>query len=179
MNLTLDQKIQIWSAVGIWVAGIATFAAVVVSLYLARRGEKLRLKVHAGLRDVVVGDGTPIDKRLSIGVTNLGDRPVTITSVGWAVGKRKNQRFCVQPVSAPLTSDCPIELSHGKSANFMVSFQTMPSWPKDFAHGFVRDVSDKNLKTLVARICTSVGQTIKARPEKGLLDRLKEAHGDG
>ncbi len=178
MDLTTDQQIQVLNAVGTWVAGIGTLAAVVVALYLARRGEKLRLNAHAGLRDVVAGDGTPVETHLSIGVTNLGDRPVTINSVGWAIGKRKNLRMCVQPVSAKFTSDVPVELSHGKNANFMVSFKTMPNWPREFAREFVRDVSDKNLKTLVVLIGTSVGETIHVRPEGGLLYAIKRAHGD-
>ena len=37
-GMTLDQKIQIWVAVGTWVAGLATFAAVILALYLAARG---------------------------------------------------------------------------------------------------------------------------------------------
>ena len=172
--MTFDQQVQIWMVVGTWLAGIATLLAVVVALYLARRGEKLRLKVHAGVRDIIAGDGTPVEKHLCIGVTNLADRPVTITSVGWAVGKRKDLRLCVQPVSGRYTNDYPIELPHGKNANFMVSFQTMPNWPKDFVQGFVHDVSDKNLKTLVALISTSVGQTIRVRPETGSLEMLKK-----
>jgi len=74
--LTLEQKIQIWNAIGTGLAAIATFAAVIVALYLARRAEnlreKLRLKIQVGLRDVVVGDGTPITTHLSINAINLG-----------------------------------------------------------------------------------------------------------
>jgi hypothetical protein len=94
MDLTVDQQIQLWNAVGTWVAGMGTLAALVVALYLARKAEKLRLNIHAGLRDVVAGDGSPIETHLSIGVTNLGDRRITINSVGWAVGRRGNLRMC-------------------------------------------------------------------------------------
>ena len=87
--MTFDQKIQVWVAVGTWVAGLATLAAVVVALYLARRTEKVRLNVHVGLRVVVIGDGSPFQEHLSISVTNVGERSVTINTVGWAVGKGK------------------------------------------------------------------------------------------
>jgi hypothetical protein len=175
--MTLDQKIQIWVAIGTWVAGLGTLAAVIVALYLSRRVEKVRLKVHVGLRLVVLGDGSPFQRHLGIGVTNLGERPVTINTVGWAVGKGKQRRFAVQPVYGPYTNQYPIELAHGKSANFMVSFLVVPEWLKEFATGFVKDLSDKSLKTLVAQIFTSVGQTVEVHPEKELLEELRKAGG--
>ena len=45
---------------------------------------------------------------------------------------------------------------------------------EEFATGFVRDLSDRNLKTLVAQIHTSVGQTVEVKPENGLLEALKK-----
>ena len=102
--MTIDQQIQIWNALGTWIAGIATFAAVVVSLYLARRSERVHLKAHAGVRLLLRGDGTPAEKNVEIGVTNLGDRPVTIESVGWAIGKGKKRRYSLQNVSGPHSS---------------------------------------------------------------------------
>jgi hypothetical protein len=172
--MTLDQKIQVWIAVGTWVAGLATLAAVIVALRLARKVEKVKLKVHVGLRELIMGDGSPFQEHLSISVTNLGERAVTINTAGWAVGKGKHRRFAIQPVAARYSSDYPIELNYGKEANFMVSFLVMPNWPKDFATDFVRDLSDRNLKTLVAQIHTSVGQTVGAKPEDNLLEALKK-----
>jgi len=43
-------------------------------------------------------------------------------------------------------------------------FQT-PNWLKDFATGFVKDLSDRSLKTLVALAHTSVGQTVDPNQE--------------
>ena len=171
--MTLDQKIQVWVAVGTWVAGFATLAAAIVALYLARHSERVRLQVHVGLRVVVIGDGSPPQEHLSISVTNIGERPVTINTVGWTVGKGKHRRYCIQTVSGPFTTQYPVELAHGKSANFMVSFVATPNWVQEFATGFVQDMSDRILKTLVAQIHTSVGQTIEVRPESGLIERLK------
>lgn len=173
--MTIDQKIQIWNAAGTWVAGIATFAAVLVSLHLSRRNERVRLKVFAGLRDVIRGDGTPPEEHLNIGVTNLGDRSVTVNTVGWAVGKRKQKRYCIQTVSGPWSAQYPIELQHGKHVSFMVSFNHTPTWLSEFANNFLKSFSDKELDTLVAQIHTSVGQTIEVKPEKNLVERLRKA----
>ena len=177
--MTLDQKIQIWNTIGTWLAGIATFAAVVVSLHLARRSERIKLKVLAGLRLVVRGDGTPPEEHLNISVTNLGDRTVLVNTVGWAVGKRKQRQYCIQTVSGPWTSQYPVELAHGKQASFMVSFVHTPTWLTEFANGFLKPVSDDELDTLVAQVHTSVGQTIEVKPEKDLIDRLRKARKDG
>lgn len=160
---------------GTWLAAVATLAAVVVALHLARRTEKIRLKVHVGHRVVVVGDGSPFREHLSISVTNLGDRPVTVNSVGWAVGKGSQRRYCIQPVSGSFTTQFPVELAHGKSANFLVSFLDTPNWLRDFATGFIKDMADRSVRTLVAQIHTAVGQTIEARPEDDLIRRLREA----
>ena len=118
-------------------------------------------------------------QNLTIDITNLGDRPVTINSVGWAIGKGKNRRYCVQPVHGPFTSQYPVELAHGKTADFMVSFLAMPIWLDEFAKGFVQDLSDRSLKTLVALLQTSVGHMVEVRPEPGLRRRLKEFDGTG
>lgn len=174
-NMTFDQKIQVWVAVGTWLAGLATLAAVVVALHLARRTEKVRLKVHVGLRVVVIGDGSPFQEHLSMDVTNLGDRSVTINTVGWAVGKGTKRGFCIQPVSGPFATQFPVELGHGKNANFMVSFLATPNWLREFSTGFVKDLSDRSVKTLVAQIHTSVGQTVEVRPERSLVQRLRES----
>ena len=49
--MTLDQKNQIWVAVGTW----QPLAAVIIALYLAKRVEKVRLNVQVSLLQVVIG----------------------------------------------------------------------------------------------------------------------------
>ncbi|WP_151071184.1 hypothetical protein [Cupriavidus oxalaticus] len=171
--MTLDQKIQIWNAVGTWLAGIATFTAVVVSLYIALRSDRVRLKIHAGLRVFIIGDGTPAQDMVEIGVTNLGERPVTITGVGWAVGRGKNKRYCLQNVSGRYTNDYPIEISHGKSASFQVLFSSTPNWLHDFSNNFIAS-GGESISTLVAMVHTSVGQSIEVKAEGNLMERLLE-----
>jgi hypothetical protein len=70
-------------------------------------------------------------------------------------------------------SGCSLML--GKGTTLMVSLGETPDWYREFATGFVQDLSDESLKTLVAQIHTSIGQTIEVHPEKELLDALKTA----
>jgi hypothetical protein len=172
--MTLDQHIQLWNTIGTWVAGAATVGAVILSLHLARRAERIRVRTTVGVRLVFAGDGTPAEEHVGFTIVNLGDRPVTINSVGWRVGKGKNARHSIQPLHGQYTSQYPKQLAHGEQATFMVSFLALPSWPKEFATGFVQDLSQGNLRTLRALIHTSAGETIEVKPEENLLQRLRE-----
>ena len=176
--MTLDQQIQVWNAVGTWLAGIATFLAVVVSLYLARKSESINLKVNVGIRLVFAGDGTPAEEHVGFNVVNIGDRQVNILSVGWSVGK-KNKRYCIQPIKGQYTEQYPKWLTHGEGASFLHSFKDSPNWTADFASGFVQDTSDRNLKTLRALNHTSIGKTLEVVPEKNLLERLQAINTKG
>ena len=173
-ELTFDQKVQIGLLLGTWAAGLATLAAVCVSLYLARRGEKVRLRIFVGLRMTVLGDGSPPEEHVCFHVTNLGERPVSIQSVGWVVGKRKKRKYCIQPLSGRWTTQCPAEIKYGQDVTFMVSLSETPNWARDFSVGFINDPSGQSLKTLRAQIFISVGQTFEVKPESGLIDRLRQ-----
>ena len=167
--------VQIGLLLGTWTAGLATVAAVCVSLYLARRGEKVRLRIFVGLRMTVPGDGSPPEEHVCFHVTNLGERPVSIQSVGWVVGKRRKRKNCIQPLSGRWTTQCPTEIKYGQDVRFMVSLSETPNWVRDFSVGFINDPSGQLLKTLRAQIFTSVGKTFEVKPESGLLERLRQA----
>ena len=150
--------------------------AVVVSLHLARKAERVNVRGSVGVRLVFAGDGSPAEQHVGFTVVNLGERPVNVASIGWCVGKRKSKRFCIQPVVGRYTQHYPRLLAYGEQASFLVSFQVAPNWTKEFAAGFVEDVSDKNLKTLRGMINFSVGQSIEIVPEASLLERLRTVH---
>ena len=85
--MNFDEVMMLLNALGSWVAGAGSLAAVGVALWLARRVEKIKLDAWVGHR-VLVGAGTKAEC-LGIMVTNLGERPVTINSIGWTIGLRK------------------------------------------------------------------------------------------
>ena len=169
--MSLDQKLQLWNVIGTWVAGVATFAAVLVSLYLARQPSKLKLKMTVGLRDLV-GRGYPAQAVLQFAITNHGDRPVTVSNIGWAVGKGKSRRYAMQLFGSTLSADLPKTLLHGQHADFVVFFSERPDWLKDFAENFVKSAEPAVLSTLVAEVYTSLDYTVRVRPERAFLDRL-------
>ena len=119
---------QIWDLVGVWFAGLATTFAAVVALLLARRLEKVRLKVFVGTK-ILLGSRKPQYKLLCIDVTNLGDWPVSINGVGWRIGKRNKKRNSMQTLTHPASNKFPVKLSYGESANFQI--QVDDGWRKN------------------------------------------------
>jgi hypothetical protein len=168
--MSLADKIALWNTIGTWVAGLATTGAVIFSLYLLRRSERVRLSVRAGLR-ILLGDGYPQREVMMIEVTNLGDRTVTVNSVGWSYGVKKERRFCLQMLSSD-SLQYPVRLEHGQTGFFQYSITDHPHALKQFVTGFLRG-DMKNLSTLRAQVHTSVNQTVDAKPEEELLKRIR------
>lgn len=166
---------EAWTVAGTWFAGIATLLAAGVALHLARRSERVGLRIFVGVRDMV-GGGTAPTPYLCFDVTNIGPRPVVITNVGWVIGKRKSRRYCIQILERPPWTQCPAELPHGHQALFMVGLTGTLDWAREFITDFVKD--ERLLKTLRVQVFTSVGQTFELQPEPGVIDRLRQAFKD-
>jgi hypothetical protein len=90
--MTVTDPYRLWEVLGVWAGAAATFAAVVVSLRLARRAEQPRLIVEIDQRVLLnpaeVDD--PANVRLEdfpdvivLTVTNVGATRVRVNSVGW------------------------------------------------------------------------------------------------
>lgn len=171
--MTLDQEIQLGNAIGTWIAGIATFLAVLVSLHLARRSEKIQLEARAGYRHMVAGDGTPAQPIVSITVVNQGARPVTIDNIGWVLGKGKKRHYMIQSLTGP--SKIPIELAHGHRAQYLIPLSAATRWFTDFYKYEEAKKNDRFLDSLVLQIYTTVGVVYSVKAEQGLIDKIKAA----
>lgn len=96
---------------------LATFAAVLVSLWIVRSERQLRAKATAGIRIIFMGDGSPGVYLVGVSILNTGMRPVRVTSTGWRTGwlprgpKAMRYRFAMQNTSL---------LQHGKSPPFVI-----------------------------------------------------------
>lgn len=138
--------LHFWEVVGIWFTGFATFAAVVVSLTLARR-EGIRLAVSARLMLAIdPGAEPPFPELLYITVRNVGTRPAKITGAGWRNrpwGRRHAyQQFNIKGYSGPPATiepgnDCDftIPLSN-PGCDWEVSFleRVVGRWPRVSVH---------------------------------------------
>lgn len=82
-----------WEAIGTWFTGVATFAAVAVSLWLARRQNRPQLRLWADKQKLISGlpHGTasirPADfpSKVVVEFANAGAIPVRVSGVWWAL----------------------------------------------------------------------------------------------
>jgi hypothetical protein len=93
--MTLDQKIQVWIAVGAWLSAIATFSAVVVSLRLATRQDRAVLRLY-----LAFGNHGPDSVELS--VTNLSTFELSVVDAGFYRGK--GQRYSLRTAKSGIAS---------------------------------------------------------------------------
>lgn len=169
LSPSIDQAIRIADVVGTWLAAIGTVGAVVVALWLARRGHRVLLNAHVGIR-LIIGGGVS-QECLAFRVTNLGDRPVTIVQIGWRAGARKKRVHAIQVVSESQSDQLPKRIDHGETALFLTLFSEHPTWISEFSE---KVIANQPLGTLRALIHTSVGHIEIVRPEDGLLELLKK-----
>jgi hypothetical protein len=97
---------------------VATFAAVVVALWIARSERRAHIKAHAGLRITFAGDGSPFEDAISIGITNDGLRSVRISSIGWRTGWLRHGPKWLKFQYAYQKFDHPVSLMTGPGPPF-------------------------------------------------------------
>jgi len=160
-----------------WLSAVGTLAAVIVSLYLARKRDtpKARLLVY-DIMVVTAGDTRPPPHYVQFRVVNEGDRRVRITQIGWRYGLFK-KHHCVQLYEDSLSSKLPIELEHGQEAQWLIPMK-MPDreWADYFANGFLSHAPWPVWHwTLRGRAFSSLGNVFETRPATGLLATLRKA----
>jgi hypothetical protein len=174
MSLSTDQVINVWNAVGTWVSGIATTGAVIVSLWLARRPSRVKLSASIGVR-LIIDNGEQIRDLIALSITNLGERPVRIDSASWKFPAAKREcRYGMQNFGGPYSEVLPKELTHGERATFTYPDEDF-RWSKWLLTEFPEATSERWLKRLRLHINTSVNQTVVIKPERILIERIKEA----
>jgi hypothetical protein len=127
-----------WETAGVWLSGLATFAAVVVSLLLARR-DRIHLKISAGHR-ILIGPGStqPYPQLLSILIRNVGTRPATVESIAWR--KRPWRKLHGLQTFHPTAGypGPPANIQPGQSHNFMLPLDAQGvEWVESFLRDFV------------------------------------------
>jgi hypothetical protein len=161
--------VAIYKTFAPWLSATGTVSAVVVSLYLATRDKRIRLKVNAGLRKLVMpgqklSQGTDI---VSITVTNVGYRAATINSLYWRVGFFKKAHIVQMPENL---SALPTKLADGDESSFPLN---LSSWAKDI-DGFLKVIPSRLPKIGVKSIKIGVYTTNGERFESKIEPRLQK-----
>ncbi len=127
----MQNSVLFWTAfaaIGQAVGAIATASAVIVSLWIALSERKAKIKVQAGLRLIIAGDGSPATDTISISVTNEGMRRVRVSSIGWRTGWFRfgpswlKQQFAFQnPTDIVGSSNPPFDLDPGQEKTILLN----------------------------------------------------------
>ena len=166
MNLTFDQWVQVATAAGGWLAAAGTFFVACVALWLARRGEKMRLAVSAIRAVSFEGMGGNVTDCFLLSATNIGQRTVTIKAWAWCIGKGKRQRSLLS--KRPMQ---PGTIAPGETAIVDIDVQSHDSW-RQIAQGLVKHCGAKSLEKLRVEIYPTVGSAVRVVPDQRVLDFL-------
>ena len=156
-----------------WFSAIGTLAAVIVSLYLARKSKEVKIKASVGHRIIIEQGSTgPHPEYVVIKVVNHGGRITNVTNIGWKVGFYK-KRYGIQTVPLdPYSSKIPVKLNDGEEATFLIPLKQDKNWISSFSKDFLLPSPRYNLFTVRLQIFTSVGKTFSFKIEEGLKNML-------
>ncbi|MBK9596445.1 MAG: hypothetical protein IPO57_14290 [Rhodocyclales bacterium] len=167
---------ELYNSFSNWLSAVGTLAAVIVSLYLARRSGRPRAKVSVGHRIVI----TPGDKReppevIVFRIVNTGDRTIRITNIGWRIGLR-NKRYAIQMYDPTQSSPLPVELAHGQEASWTVPLDAREDpWLESFSNKMLKPNLWLSCATIKAQFHTSIGEVFMVKPERDLIQMLRQA----
>ena len=168
MEFTTDQWINIIIAIGTFVSGAGTLAAVIVALRIARRPGPIELEVSISASDRTSQEGGPLIN-LYIYITNIGVNTAVLRYMTWLIGRRPRKSYI--PF---LPWDEPEQLPYGKSCtvNTTIGQKSPPNFKEVLAY---RHLKGKKLSTLRLRITTVSGQNVIVTPSQDVLSKLENA----
>lgn len=158
-----------WSMIGTWVAGVATFCAVLVSLHIANRKPKIYLNASATLSFIMHGPYT--QDGLGIDVANVSTMPISISSIFWVAG---NKFKMLQIFSDQISCRLPTRLEYGQSAFYFIGFDDSDNWINNFRKELNKHNVSVNDLRLSIRL--SSGDEFKFRLHKELIKKISQAN---
>ena len=163
--------VEILSVSAAWVGAFGTTGAVGVALWLASRSTQVRLKVNVAVY-YLVNPGRGATEHLGFFVTNLGERPVTINTLGWRTGRPRHRRHGVVSMLAASSPDTfPATLAHGQQATFLIIEKDSDAWLTAYFAGILESARPSTLRGAVT---TTVGRVHFAKPAAAILDALRK-----
>ena len=182
-----------WAAIGQVLGAFGTFAAVAVSLHLARRSEKPKLLLTCGIRliiDPMQAHGESRPQVIDITVRNQGLITAHVSQYGWETSRSPfkwptwaSKQFAIQmPGLTGLGKDPPVEVKPGTRQSTILDFQNF----KDGIMGksgkplFARKWPIFGLRSTAVYIVAHLesGLSIKHRVESDLEKELYEIEFD-
>ena len=111
-----------------WFSALGTLCAVLVSLYLASRMSRHRVRVSCSIVRMIptgqrLGDGAEF---LQIRVVNRGSLEVVVSGIMWKQRGLRRQSYVVFPPDDPYSTKVPAKLQYGDQALFFFPTKTFP-----------------------------------------------------
>jgi hypothetical protein len=168
---------ELYNSFSNWVSALATLAAVLVSLYLARLSGRPRAKVSVGHRLIITpGVKGAHPEVIVFRLVNTGDRLIRVTTIGWRVGLFK-RRYAMQLFDPVMSNVLPIELAHGQEASWTVPTDNSEDpWRTSFSRKMMTPYFWLSCRTLRCVFHTSVGEVFSSRPERGVIRFIQKWH---
>ena len=126
---------------------------------------------------ISIGPGAvkPYPEYIVFRIVNTGDRPIRVVQIGWSV-RWPRRRAAIQMFHQSLSSQLPIDLSHGQEASWFVPLQERDKpWLERFAKDMLMPHYKLSLWSLRAQAFSSVGFIFTAKPEPNLLAHFRGA----
>lgn len=152
-----------------WFSAIGTISVEIVAIWVAKRIEKVKLKVWVGMRILI--DGQNKQEFLVFSATNLSERPVTITSIDWRIGRmKKNRRRAIQLLHEISPNQYPRKLEYSDSVMFFSRLNRDEKVINSFKENVI---VDQSVDSLEAEFHTSVGAIVRVKSEEEFLKLLR------
>ena len=170
-----EESYRFWCLIATWMTAFGTVGAVIVSLFLAGREQRVKLSVGAGHRIILNQGANPKPPEYClIYVTNIGLRKARIVNIGWRIGF-ENPKFFIQtpPISTP-SSEMPTELHDGEEARYLLPLSGGvgdSEWVDQFIPFLGRN-KELDIRSMKVQIHTSIGKVFESKIEKGFADWL-------
>lgn len=159
----------LWSMIGTWFAGIATFLAVCVSLHLGLKKPKAHISCRVNVG--ITWQGPYEKKGVMIVITNLALNTVKVTSITWTF--KKDITF-YQPFHSPLSMQLPQKLDYGEQATFWIDIDGNSEWIKKIASGLKEQSA--NPKDFRCVVSVTTGESFTFEIEKSLMDKITSSY---
>ena len=160
-----DHEWEVINGLANWFAAFGTIAAVVVSLWLARRQNRPRVNVRAEVSTVWFEKGSDKNREyLVVRAVNVGDRPVTITHLSLRFGLFRKLWVGIPLPDPDVSSPYPVELAYGKEASWYFSLETKNHKWRDGVASFLGNSENRARVSFVSVFATTAtGETLKAQ----------------
>ena len=158
-----------WSMLGAWFSGVATFAAVLASLFIAFRKPKSFVKGKVRLGRIFSGEDD--FQVLTVTVVNLTLHTVKLSYICWVNGK--DHEF--QQLFRNAESDkLPIRLEHGDEANYRIILRDEEGcWYNRIAERLLE--ANLDVKKLKCFVVLSTGERFELKINNRVKVKISQA----